>query len=125
MGFLIRSTFWFSLVLLALPLDGRQGREDAKPVGAIEALIAAGEAVTDIAGMCERKPDVCVTGRHAVSTIGVRAKEASRIAYEALNSPDESTTGSVAPAQAALASQDLPASQPIPTPRPRIGTQAE
>lgn len=113
MGFLIRTTFWFSLVLLALPLDSAGQNEGQRQVNAIEAIIAAGEAVTDIAGMCERKPAVCETGRSALSTIGVRAREVSRIAYETLDEgkadaqqtagkpveTDDTPTGSVLPAE--------------------------
>lgn len=98
MGFLIRMAFWFSLVLLALPL-GNVGENGARQVGALEALVAAGEAVSDIAGMCERKPDICETGKAAISTVGVRAREASRIAYETLETKtgdtDTTVTGSV------------------------------
>ena len=105
MGFLIRTAFWFSLVLLALPLGGAADRADQQQVNAIEALIAAGEAVTDIAGMCDRKPEVCETGRSAISTIGVRAREVSRIAYETFDKndgvkpleTDVTATGSVLP----------------------------
>lgn len=99
MGLLIRITFWFSLVLLALPLGGVGQEEGTRQVGAIEALIAASEAATDIAGICERKPGVCETGKAAFSTIGVRAREASKIAYETLDErfgeTDAATTGSV------------------------------
>lgn len=125
MGLLIRITFWFSLVLLALPLGGGGGEDGAPKVGAIEAIIAAGEAMTDIAGMCERKPDVCETGKSALSTIGVRAREASRIAYETLDKrmaedQDATTTGSVADPESVreLAGQDvvvLPDSVPVPS----------
>ena len=55
------------------------------------------EAVGDIAGICERKPDVCETGKSALHTIGVRAKASAKIAYDMLGEPDESiTTGTVA-----------------------------
>ena len=54
------------------------------------------EAVGDIAGICERKPDVCETGKSALHTIGVRAKASAKIAYDMLNEPDQSiTTGTV------------------------------
>lgn len=83
MFFLLRMGFWFSLVLLALPL-GSPGN-GARSVGPVEALMAAREAVGDLAGICERKPGVCETGRSAVEVIGVRAREGSRIAYELLD----------------------------------------
>ncbi|MFD9898083.1 DUF5330 domain-containing protein [Mesorhizobium sp. UC22_110] len=85
MFFLLRAAFWFSLVLLALPFgigSGEQGRESVNP---IQALLAARDAVGDIAGMCERKPDVCETGKAAMHTIGVRAQETARIAADMLD----------------------------------------
>lgn len=80
MFFLIRMAFWFSLVLLALPL-GPDGEHGAPGVNPIQAFFAAKEAVDDMAGMCERKPGVCEVGKAAMQTIGVRAKETARIAY--------------------------------------------
>ena len=82
MGFLIRMAFWFSLVLLALPL-GPAG-EDGQSVSPVQAFFAAREAVDDVSGICERKPDVCEIGKAAMQTIGVRARETARIAYEML-----------------------------------------
>ncbi|KQZ94181.1 hypothetical protein ASD64_04740 [Mesorhizobium sp. Root157] len=102
MGFLIRLAFWFSLVLLALPFDvgpDEQGRESVNP---IQALVAAREAVGDIAGLCERRPDVCETGASAVHTISERAKQTARIAAILLeetpaDQADTATTGSIQP----------------------------
>jgi hypothetical protein len=83
MGFLIRTAFWFSLVLLVLPLGtGPNGENSVSP---LQAIFAAREAVGDLAGICERKPDVCETGKAAMQTIGVRARESARIAYQALD----------------------------------------
>jgi hypothetical protein len=117
MGFLIRLAFWFSLVLLALPLNvapDEQGRESVNP---LQALLAAREAVGDIAGICERKPDVCETGASAVHTISERARQTARIAAalveDAPAEPANATpTGSIEPAA------------PIATPTPRPSEQA-
>lgn len=84
MGFLLRTAFWFSLVLLVIPFD-LGGEEGAQRVGPIETFFAAREAVSDLSGLCERKPDVCEIGKSALSTVGVRAREAARIAYETLD----------------------------------------
>ena len=80
MGFLIKMAFWFSLVLLALPLDpaGTNGAS----VSPIQAFFAARAAVDDVSGICERKPDVCEVGKAAIHTIGIRARETARIAYQ-------------------------------------------
>ena len=94
MFFLMRMKFWFSLVLLMLPFGGG---DDANQVGPLKALMTVREAVGDIAGICERKPDVCETGKSALHTIGVRAKASARIAYDMLGEPDETIkTGTVA-----------------------------
>jgi len=127
MGFLIRTAFWFSLVLLVLPLGtGPNGENSVSP---LQAIFAAREAVGDLAGICERKPDVCETGKAAMQTIGVRARESARIAYQALDEqlgqPDTATqTGSVPQAdvvptepEAAVVST-VPETVAVPTPRP-------
>lgn len=106
MGFLIRFAFWFSLVLLALPYDvgpDEHGRESVNPV---QALLAARDAVGDIAGMCARQPEVCETGASALHTVTERAKVAARIAVTMIEdapakspeAPEEPvTTGSIQP----------------------------
>ncbi|BCH34021.1 hypothetical protein MesoLjLc_59510 [Mesorhizobium sp. L-8-10] len=100
MRFLIRMGFWFSLVLLLLPFHSEGGSDGAPGVSPIEAVFAARDAVGDLAGICERKPDVCETGKSALQTIGVRARESARIAYELLDDrfaePDPSlSTGGI------------------------------
>ena len=100
MGFLIRTSFWFSLVLLFLPIAPEEGTDTVSPLAA---LVAARDAIGDVSGMCEREPHVCETGRAALATIGVRARESARMAYQMLeDEPVESdsiTTGGVKPAQ--------------------------
>jgi hypothetical protein len=95
MFFLIRMAFWFSLVLLALPLTVGSEESGHESVGPIQALLAAREAVGDIAGICERKPEVCETGRSAMQTIGARAKETARIATAMLD--EKPAAGTPAP----------------------------
>jgi hypothetical protein len=104
MGFLIRAAFWFSLVLLLLPFGAGSGTSGDDNVGPIQALLAARDAVGDIAGMCDRRPDVCETGKQAMHTIGVRAKATAKIAAELISdeneAPDQTTvTGSVPEAE--------------------------
>jgi hypothetical protein len=107
MGFLIRMGFWFSLVLLLLPFDMGGESDGAARVNPVQTFVAAGEAIGDIAGICERKPEVCETGRQAIHTIGIRARESARIAYEMLDEKIEEP-------EAALSTGSIA----IPTPRP-------
>ncbi|WP_349004197.1 DUF5330 domain-containing protein [Mesorhizobium sp. CN2-181] len=85
MGFLLRIAFWFSLVLLVIPFNLGNEQPGEERVGAIEAFLAARDAITDLSGICERKPEVCEVGKSAMNTVGVRAREAARIAYEMLD----------------------------------------
>ncbi|MDQ6436857.1 DUF5330 domain-containing protein [Mesorhizobium sp. LHD-90] len=119
MGFLLRIAFWFSLVLLVLPLDIGSEQKGEEPVGAIQTFLAAREAVTDLSAICERKPDVCEVGRSAMNTIGVRAREAARIAYEVLDEnfgeTDKSATGTVRrPAAEVEGTAAVPPAKPEP-----------
>ena len=106
MFFLIRMAFWFSLVLLALPFDAAPDGSGRAGVGPIQALTAAGEAVGDLSGLCERKPDVCETGISAMHTVTARALKTARLAAEMLDEADPAakpdaltTTGSVPPSE--------------------------
>jgi hypothetical protein len=104
MGFLIRTAFWLSLVLLVIPVDlSDSGKAPVDTIGPIQAFLAARDAVGDIAGMCERQPEVCEVGRSAVQTIGLKARESARIAMAWIkddqvrnDQPDQSImTGSI------------------------------
>lgn len=84
MGFLIKSAFWLSLVLLVIPLGGNDAEGQAA-VGPVETFLAARAVIGDVAELCERRPDACEVGRAAFNTIGVRAREGARIAYGMLD----------------------------------------
>ena len=115
MFFLIRMAFWFSLVLLVLPLDVGTDPETGESVSPVQAFFAAREAVFDVADICERKPYVCETGVAAFQTIGARAREGARIAFELidddLGQPDAATTTGGIPAQPAA---DVPVAMEAP-----------
>jgi hypothetical protein len=79
--FAIKFCFWMWLVSLFMPnLAG----DDSKGPGAIEALIAAQETISDLSGFCERKPDACATGKAALADAGLRAGEAAKAGFDYL-----------------------------------------
>ena len=128
MGFLIRTAFWFSLVLLVIPFHGSESGEPT--VGPVETFFAAREVIGDMAGLCEREPEACEVGRSALHTISVRARETARFAYGMLE--DKPATSETAATEFTRASLDetsvgtVPATAPIPTPSPaaaQIATQ--
>jgi hypothetical protein len=101
MGFLIKSAFWLSLVLLLIPFDAGDGTQKADMVSPVTAFLAAREAASDIGNICERKPDVCIVGQEALHTIGIRARAGAKLAYEMLDKHFDDkegalTTGSIA-----------------------------
>lgn len=128
MGFLIRLGFWFSLVLLILPLGTGGVDGDAQSVGPLQAFFAARDAAGDVAGICERKPEVCEVGKAALQTIGARARIAYQFIDEQFAEPDDSVaTGSIAaePAEPNAAEDNSEPRQhaettvPIPSRRPQ------
>ena len=91
MFFLLRMAFWFSLVLLALPLDTGASAEGRPQVGPLQALSAAREAIGDLVGLCDRKPQVCETGLDAAGIVAARARESGRIAFSLLGEEDDAS----------------------------------
>jgi hypothetical protein len=84
MGFLVRMTFWLTVVLVLLPSGGSQSTPKVN-MSAIEAMSAAKATVTDMGSFCERQPDACSVGSQAAVTIGHRARAGAKMLYEYLN----------------------------------------
>ncbi|KWT80031.1 DUF5330 domain-containing protein [Agrobacterium radiobacter] len=87
MWFLIKGTFWFSLVLVALSYFG-SSNDPTKEPSAFDlpsAVSAAGEAYRYVSAICIEKPDVCVKGAETFHALGERAKEGAKVAYELLD----------------------------------------
>lgn len=118
MGILFKGAFWFSAVLLALPiLDSGEETPDAPSAPTIEmaeTLNAIGTAVADIRAICERHPDVCETGGETLAALGYRARDGARIAYEYLDASLADDAQTVAAAPSSEPSNALPA-DPIST----------
>lgn len=81
---LIRTAFWLSLVLFFLPI-GHNAVDPETQVSPGEAFSAARAAVQDLAGFCDRNPDACTTGKHAVSYLGDKAEYSARMIYDYLS----------------------------------------
>ena len=62
MLFLLRVAFWLTVVLALLPYGSTRPVATGPQVGAIEAMVAAGAAVSDVSGFCDRQPDACAVG---------------------------------------------------------------
>lgn len=79
--FILRAIFWLSIVLLFLPGDPKAGAE-SPGMSALDAVIAARAAVADLAGMCERQPDVCSNGGAALQSLSSKARYGASFLYK-------------------------------------------
>jgi hypothetical protein len=133
MWLLIRGAFWFSLVLVMLPIfdqDATDRLANEPGVELTDALGAAAGVLSYAGELCAQKPEVCVKGAETFTTLGSRAREGARVAYtyldtqfaneEAVKAADAVKTGTIAARNAAV-DAGLPALEtiPIPVPRPK------
>jgi hypothetical protein len=86
MFFLLRAAFWLSVVIMFLPADP-DSHTEAPRVSAIDTLVAARAAITDMSQFCDRNPDVCVTGNAALKVFAEKAQYGARMLYEYLDRP--------------------------------------
>jgi hypothetical protein len=84
MRFLLRATFWLTIVLLLLPSGGSQPAPKVN-VSAVDAMSAAKATVADMGSFCERQRGACSVGSQAAVAIGYRTQAAAKLLYEYLN----------------------------------------
>jgi len=88
MFFLLRIGFWLTIVALLLPaftgggsLDGQARSSDVASVNPVDALAAAGSAMADAGGFCERQPQACAVGVQLLGAVGERVEAAAHLAF--------------------------------------------
>ena len=115
MWFLIKGTFWFSLVLVLLPFIDAESSATLEKGPAVEigdTFTAASEAIHYLTAMCLEKPDVCEKGADTFVALGHRAREGARIAYQFLDTQfaeDATAVAKAGPAAEEALDQPLPA----------------
>lgn len=85
---LMKGAFWFSLVLIALPLFSPESTERLETGPTFESAGSVSAAMAlyqDVMSICEREQEVCDVGSHTIGVLGARAKEGARIAYNFLD----------------------------------------
>jgi hypothetical protein len=100
---LIKGSFWFSMVLVLLPVFHSGSSErlaNAPPVDFTDAYSVATGAYDYISNLCTEKPDVCEKGGKTFTALGYRAKEGARVAYEYLNTKFSDDPAALAAAKA-------------------------
>jgi hypothetical protein len=84
MFYLLRVAFWLTIVLALLPSGGAKQGAQAN-FDASDAVSAAGAAISDVSGFCDRQPEACEVGAQAAAVIGQRAQAGARMVYEFIN----------------------------------------
>ena len=115
MWFLIKGTFWFSLVLVLLPFLNAESSatlEKGPTVQLSDTFSAASEAIGYVTALCLEKPDVCEKGSETFVALGHRAREGAKIAYQFLDTQfaeDGADVAKAEPAKKDALNQPLPA----------------
>lgn len=117
MKFLLRTTFWLTVVVLLLPLSPAQRTGSAPQVSTSEAVSAASAAVSDMRRFCARQPDACVVGSQALTGFGQKARAGAKMLYDFLTehfggqpgTADTAGRNAGKPAQHTLSPPDLAA----------------
>lgn len=83
MMFLLRTVLWTSIALALLPsfVPGKSAIDPVE-VGAGEAATAASETVSDLGGLCDRRPHACAAGAQVVAAFVQRVQVGARIVYD-------------------------------------------
>jgi hypothetical protein len=83
MFFLLRMAFWLGVVCVLLP----GGSDKTAPkIDAASAVVAAGAAVSDMRGFCDRQPQACVVGGKVAVALGQKAEAGARTLFEMVSS---------------------------------------
>jgi hypothetical protein len=80
MFFLLRMAFWLGLVCVLLPGGGAD--KAAPQIDAASAVSAAGAAVSDMRGFCDRQPQACVVGGKVAVALGQKAEAGARTLFD-------------------------------------------
>lgn len=113
MFFLLRMAFWLTIVLALLPTGSSQPQVQGPQIDAADAVVAAGAAVSDVGGFCERQPEACKVGAQAAVAIGQRAQAGASMVYDFIHERmTRIETGSVPEAKTVPASMRKPPAHP-------------
>jgi hypothetical protein len=123
MFFLLRMAFWLGVVCVLLPGGG--GDKAAPKIDAASAVVAAGAAVSDMRGFCDRQPQACVVGGKVAVALGQKAEAGARTLFEMVSAQiadkaDSKSDAKVIPASTSgtLTATDIAPSWHSPVPLP-------
>jgi hypothetical protein len=80
MRFLLRAAFWLGVVVMFIPAEST--KPSAPPIGATEAVSAAGAAVSDMRRFCSRQAEACAVGSQVATAFGQKAQAGAKMLYD-------------------------------------------
>lgn len=122
--FLIKSLFFLTMFLVVISFFGSSGRNNGSHpdqyMNTVEALIAVKDTVNDLSNFCERNSSTCETGKTFFGSLGERARDGAKIAYEYLDSTFGSSKNDskIAPEQIETGSIKSDRKPVVPSPKP-------
>jgi hypothetical protein len=123
MFFLLRMSFWLGVVCVLLPGGG--DNKAAPQIDAASAVSAAGAAMYDMRGFCDRQPEACVVGGKVAVALGHKAEAGARTLFDMVSaqlkdqpSDRPATDAKVIPASGTLTPADMAPSWHSPVPLP-------
>lgn len=128
MWFLIKTGFWFSLVLMLLPVFSSQSTtrtQNDPQVQVSDAVTAASGALSYVTSLCSEKPEVCTKGGQTLTALGYRAREGARVAYEMIDHQLSDKTAGDGQAAGQVASADVDGAAALQQPMPAKPTNAD
>jgi hypothetical protein len=122
MFFLLRMGFWLGVVCVLLP----GGSDKSAPkIDAASAVVAAGAAMSDMRGFCDRQPQACVVGGKVAVALGQKAEAGARTLFEMVSAqiadkPDTKSDAKLIPTSASgtLTAADIAPNWHSPVPLP-------
>ncbi len=100
---LIRAVFWFSLVVMLLPVKSNQTNSELYNVNGGQTLMLFQSIASDLSGFCSRNPGSCQTARGLARQYGARVQAHAEHLGEYLATAEENgdplTTGTVQSSQ--------------------------
>lgn len=109
--FFIKSFFFLTLFLVVVSFFGTSQKNNGSApdqyMNTVEAFLAVKDTFNDLGNFCERNSETCKTGRTFFGSLGERARDGARLAYEYLDrtfgsdktkpefAPEKISTGSI------------------------------
>jgi len=118
MFFLLRVAFWLSVIIILLPTGRTPTPAPGSQISAIEAMFAAGAAVSDLSKFCGRQPDACAVGSQAAVAFGHKAQASAKMLYEFLSEKLAHDYTAATSATGSIRARNVAAKVPLPLAAP-------